>query len=153
MDIRIEVIPNYCIAYVRQVGPYGPANALAMERLKSWALDNELLTDTAILFGIPQDDPRTTPPEMCRYDACIVLPEETQLDVHDVREGELSGGAYAVFRIKHTAEDIERAWAEIIPQLYRLGYQIEHKPIVERYTGELLREDYCELCVPVYSAL
>lgn len=148
MDITLETLPKFRIAYVRQVGPYGPGNIQAMEALKKWAGERQLLNKAATLFGIAQDHPRITPPEDCRYDACIVISSDYRLD-ESVSEGELSGGTYAVFKIKHTAEDIQKAWSLIFPALHNAGYQMADKPILERYTGELLSEDYCEICVPI----
>lgn len=75
MNIQLESIPATRIAYVRQTGPYGPGNAQAMEQLKGWAREQGLLQGSAVLFGIPQDNPATTRPELCRYDACISLTE------------------------------------------------------------------------------
>lgn len=91
MEMVIENLPSYRIAYVRQVGPYGPANAQAMNTLKQWADKNQLLHESATLLGIPQDDPATTPPEKCRYDACIVITESERLEDEFVEIGELSG--------------------------------------------------------------
>lgn len=54
MEMVIENLPSYRIAYVRQVGPYGPANVQAMNTLKQWADKNQLLHESAILFGIPR---------------------------------------------------------------------------------------------------
>lgn len=31
MNLKVEILPKYRIAYVRQVGPYGPGNIQAME--------------------------------------------------------------------------------------------------------------------------
>ena len=50
MNINIENLPKYRIAYVRKVGPYGPDNVKAMEKLKNWTEDNNLLSDTAIIL-------------------------------------------------------------------------------------------------------
>ncbi|GAA0136226.1 GyrI-like domain-containing protein [Paenibacillus sp. YSY-4.3] len=152
MDIRVETLPNYRLAYVRQIGPYGPANVQAMEELKSWAKEKKLLTEPAILFGIPQDNPQITPPEKCRYDACITITEEYQIDDF-VCESKLVGGDYAIFRIKHTAEDIQRAWAEIFPALHSIGLQPDNKPILEKYTGDLVNHHFCEICVPIKKEL
>ncbi|QJD85388.1 AraC family transcriptional regulator [Cohnella herbarum] len=148
MNINIETLPDYRIAYVRQVGPYGLANAQAMEKLKQWAKGKNLLNESAILLGIPQDNPETTLPENCRYDACIVISNEYRLD-DSFRESELAGGKYAVCQIKHTAEDVQKAWNEILPYLQRSGYQMDNKPILERYTGKMISNDLCELCVPI----
>ncbi|MCH1627020.1 AraC family transcriptional regulator [Ferdinandcohnia quinoae] len=147
MNMKVEMIPNYRIAYVRQVGPYGPANVLAMEKVKKWAKEKNL-TKTAIFFGIPQDNPETTLPGNCRYDACIVISNDYHID-DSVSEDELSGGKYVVFKIKHTAEDVQKAWTEIFPAIQNSEYQIDNKPIIERYTGEMINNDYCEICVPV----
>jgi DNA gyrase inhibitor len=152
MIMKIETLPKYRIAYVRQVGPYGPANKQVMEKLKRWAEENQLLTESSIIFGIPQDNPETTPPENCRYDACVVISEDYALD-DSMCEGELSEGSYAVFKIKHTAEDIQKAWAEIIPALQKSGHQMEYRPILERYTVEMINNHFCEICVPIKPIL
>ncbi|WP_019910510.1 AraC family transcriptional regulator [Paenibacillus sp. HW567] len=152
MKMKLEALPNYRIAYVRQVGPYGPANAQAMEQLKKWAKEHNLLTESAILFGIPQDNPATTLPENCRYDVCIVISGDYQVD-DSIDEGEFSGGNYVCFLIKHTAEDIQRAWTEIFPAIQSSGYQMDTgKPIVERYTVQMINNHLCEICVPVIGS-
>ncbi|SFF47404.1 DNA gyrase inhibitor GyrI [Paenibacillus algorifonticola] len=148
MDIKIETLPKYRIAYVRQVGSYGPANSQAMEKLKQWAKRKNLLTESTILLGVPQDNPETTLPENCRYDACIVISKD-YLDDELISESELDGGTYVICTIKHTAEAIQRAWNEIFPYLQKTGYQMDNKPILERYIGEMLNNDFCEICVPI----
>ncbi|NGM85253.1 DNA gyrase inhibitor [Paenibacillus sp. 7124] len=148
MNIKVETLPAYRIAYVRQVGPYGPANIQAMEKLKKWAKEKSLLNESAIILGIPQDNPETTPPEHCRYDACIVISKDVRVD-DSICEGELSEEKYVIFKVKHTAEDIQKAWTEIFPALQHSGYQMDNKPILERYTGDMVNHHYCEICVPV----
>lgn len=150
MNIKVEVIPQYRIAYVRQTGPYGPANHQAMETLKKWAKERNLLTASTILLGIPQDNPATTLPEHCRFDACIVLTEDDPLD-NAICEGILPRGEYMTFKVKHTAEDIEKAWSNLFPALQDSGYQMDQRPIMERYMGDMTRNEYCEICVPVRS--
>ncbi|WP_256760497.1 GyrI-like domain-containing protein [Cohnella sp. WQ 127256] len=148
MDIKVEAIPDYRIAYVRQVGPYGPNNSRAMEMLKKWAAGENLLTESAILLGVPQDNPETTLPENCRYDACIVIPKDYLVN-DSMCQSELLGGLYVVCKIKHTAEEIQKTWSEIFPYLQSSGYQIDRKPILERYIGEMINNDLCEICVPI----
>lgn len=146
--MKIEILPKYRIAYMRQVGPYGPENIQTMEKLKAWAKGKNLFTESAIILGIPQDHPETTLPENCRYDACIVISNDYPLD-DSICEGALSGGKYVICKVKHTAEDIQKAWAEIFPTLQEKGYQIDNKPIFERYTVALIDSHYCEICIPV----
>jgi len=149
MEMVIENLPSCRLAYVRQVGPYGPANAQAMNTLKQWADRNQLLHESATLLGIPQDDPTTTPPEKCRYDACIVITESERLEDDLIEIGELSGGDYLICKVRHTAEDIQQAWRVIIPHLQTSSYQMDSKPVIERYRWELLHQHWCEICVPV----
>lgn len=148
MNFDIETLPSVRIAYVRQVGPYGSDNNQGMQRLKEWAKEENLLTESAVLFGISQDNPETTPPEQCRYDACIVIPQDYQMN-NIISESELASGDYAIFKLKHTAEDIQKAWKQIFPAIRSGGYHMDNKPMIERYKGHMILDDYCEICVPV----
>lgn len=38
----------------------------------------------------------------------------------------------------------------IFPELFKEGHQLdETRPILERYQSRLLKEHYCEICVPI----
>lgn len=151
MTIKFEIMPKTRIAFVRQVGPYGTENIQAMEALKKWAKKNKLLNGSSILLGIAQDNPETTLPENCRYDACIVISDDYHLNKTDnnIFETEFAGGNYVTYEVKHTAEDIQKAWVDIFPELSKSGYQIDNKPIFERYIGDMMYNNYCEICIPV----
>ncbi|ULO07219.1 GyrI-like domain-containing protein [Paenibacillus sp. 19GGS1-52] len=148
MEIKVESLPKYRIAYVRQVGPYGPGNIQAMEKLKKWAEEKNLLDESAIILGISQDNPETTLPKNCRYDACIVISNDYQMD-NSICESQLSAGEYVIYKVKHTAKDIQKAWPEIFSYLQKSRYQIDNKPIFERYTTDMIHNDFCEICVAV----
>ena len=147
MKFKVETFPNYRIAYMRRVGRYGLANIEVMEKLKKWAKEKNLL-ESAILFAIPQDNPETTLPDHCRFDACIVIPNDYQVD-NSVFEGELSGGKYLIYEIKHTADDIQKAYSDIFQSLQKNGYKMENKPIMEKYIGDMISNPNCEICIPV----
>jgi len=151
MDTVIEKIPAYKIAYIRQIGPYGINNVQTMEKLKKWAKSNHLFNDESIIFGIAQDNPETTKPENCRYDTCIVVSNDYSVIDDYVREGDIVGGKYAIFKINHTAEAVQKAWIDIFPELLRQGYQFDEvRPIIERYIVKMVNNHHCEICVPVY---
>ncbi|MBM7585306.1 DNA gyrase inhibitor GyrI [Bacillus pakistanensis] len=119
-----------------------------MEKLKKWAKEKNLLK-SAILFEIPQDNPKTTLSENCRFDdACIVISKDDQLD-DSICESELSGGKHLIYEFKHTTDDIQKAYTDIFSSLQSNGYQIDNKPILERYNGDRINNPYCEICVPV----
>lgn len=147
MEYQIEMIPSYRIAYMRRVGPYGPDNIKVMAKIKQWARERNLL-GSAIFFAIPQDNPQTTLPEHCRFDACIVIPNDYQVD-DSVFEGNLSGGKYLMFEVSHTAEDIQKAYPLVFQSLQSSGYEMDHKPMMEKYIGDLDSTPYCHICVPV----
>ena len=147
---KMEEIPETRIAYIRQVGPYGTNNNGLMEDLKNWAATNNLMHDNAVILGIAQDNPTTTPPENCRYDVCIVVSEDYEIKDTYVNENKLSGGKFAVFTIRHTEIDIQKAWSEIFPELASHGCQIDaSRPILERYIPSMVNSHLCEICVPV----
>lgn len=148
MSIRIENIQSYKIAYMRQVGPYGPNNFITMEKLKKWAKSKNLLNKDAIIFGIAHDNPEITPSQNCRYDACIVISNDYQGD-DSVSVRKLSGGLYATLKVKHTTEDIQKAWDEIFLDIQNNGYKIDNRPMLERYAGDMISNGYCEICVPI----
>ncbi|MCV9885568.1 AraC family transcriptional regulator [Metabacillus halosaccharovorans] len=149
MKCKTETIPNHRVAYVRRVGPYGPENIKVMEKLKRWAGEKDLLK-SAILFGIPQDNPETTQPENCRFDACIVISENYEID-ETISENEISGGKYLVYEVNHTAIAIQKAYENIFLAIQNNEFEIDNKTIMERYTGDINANPYCEICVPVIS--
>jgi DNA gyrase inhibitor GyrI len=144
----IEVIQNCRLAFMRRIGKYGSENKNIMEKLKGWAKSNQLFTRNATIYSIAQDNPETTDPEKCRYDACIIIPQDFTID-DNVEECEFIGGKYAVFKIIHTSEAIQKAYMEIFPNILKKGLKIAGKPIIERYSIGMVENNFCEICVPI----
>ncbi len=148
--MTIENIPPVRIAYLRRTGPYGPGNKSTMEQLKTWAKNERLLNHDSVIFGIAQDNPQTTPPEDCRYDACLAVTDSFCTRDDRISLGQLDGGRYAVFTAAHTAAAIQLAWQSIFPELSRLKLMADAtKPIIERYAVKMLSRHQCEICVPL----
>jgi DNA gyrase inhibitor GyrI len=121
-----------------------------MEQLKHWAKANNLMDSKAVIIGIAHDDPKKTPPENCRYDVCILLDDESFTADSNIQYGEIVGGKYAVFTVKHTADAVEQAWAEIFPAVSERGCILDTtRPILERYAAEKVEQHLCEICVPI----
>jgi DNA gyrase inhibitor GyrI len=133
---------------MRQIGKYGIENKNTMEKLKEWAKANQLLNKNAVIYGIVQDNPEITEPENCRFDACIIIPQNFITD-DKVEECEFFGGKYTVFKIVHTSEEIQKAYMEIFPKILSEGLEIDNKPIIERYSIEMIENHFCEICVPI----
>src|SRR5262245_29288622 len=137
MNVHVEQIPAYRVAYMRHVGPYGPHGIPELwERLNEWMRTRELDRADSIRIGIGHDDPAITEPEKCRYDACVVVPSDFSGDKW-VNVMDLPGGRYAIANFNGTAHDIEGAW----DSLYRSwlpgsGYQPDDRPCLEVYRGD-----------------
>lgn len=152
LKTTVEIIPYCKIAYIRSIGPYGADNVQTMEKLKAWAREKSLLNNDSIILGIARDDPSVTKAEDCRYDSCIVVPDEYQVDEEYVYEGEIVGGKYVSFEIEHTAEAIQKAWADIFLELSKNLYKMDHsRPVIERYAAKMIADHKCEICIPITS--
>jgi len=150
MDINIEMISSYKIAYIRRTGTYGSDNVQIMEQLKSWARENDLLNETSIILGIAQDNPQLIEPKNCRYDTCLVVSDEFKANNKYINFGKTMGGKYCVFKISHTADAMQKAWMKIFSELSKRGYEFDdRRPSLERYKMEMVSEHYCEICVPI----
>jgi DNA gyrase inhibitor GyrI len=148
MDFIIEKLPSQPIVFIRRTGAYGVENNTLMATLKEWADKRGLFVDSTI-YGIAQDNPKTTPPEQCRYDVCLVAGTDRPTD-ETVQLGELPSGRYAVFTIPHTIEAVQEFWSAVFQVLYDSNLQYdETKPILARYKYRLIEDGKCEFCVPI----
>lgn len=165
MEMKIEIIPPYKIAYIQHIGPYGNDNIQTMQKLKTWAKTNGLLHDNSIILGIAHDNPETTKPENCRYDTCLVISDNDCIGNNcayneaagnkvagneNVSVGSIVGGRYSIFKIYHTAEAVQQAWLEVFPELVKQGYTFDDtRTVLERYAVDMVNSHYCEICVPI----
>lgn len=150
MDISIEMIPSYKIAYIRRTGPYGSENVQIMEQLKSWAREKNLFNENSIILGIAQDNPQFTEPKDCRYDTCLVVSDEFKVDDKYINFGKTISGKYCVFKISHTVDAMQKAWMKIFSELSKRNYEFDdRRPILERYAMHMINKHYCEICVPI----
>jgi len=150
MDINIEMISSYKIAYIRKTGPYGLDNMQIMEQLKSWAREKDLFNESSIILGIAQDNPKFTEPKDCRYDTCLVVSDEFKVDNKYINLGKTIGGKYCIFKINHTVDAVQKAWMEIFSELSKRKYEFDdRRPILERYAMQMINKHYCEICVPI----
>jgi len=139
---------EYRIAYIRQSGSYGQDNVQIMEK---WAMSNGLINEQSIILGIAHDNPKIVEPENCRYDICLVISNDYCISDDYISDGSILGGKYAVFKIRHTAEEVQKAWLAIFPELFKKGHQLdESRPILERYKTEMVKNHFCEICVPIH---
>ena len=150
MKTTVEAMPRYEIAFMRNTGPYEPNNVQTMEKLKAWAKEENMLKHDSIILGIAHDDPSASKAEDCRYDACIVISDEYIIDEEYLHRGEIAGGEYLIFEIEHTADAVQKAWADILNELRESIYSMDYsRPVIERYSGKMIASHKCEICIPI----
>jgi AraC family transcriptional regulator len=151
MEVQVIDLPPAHVAYRRHIGPYGPSVGEFWGRtIMPWLMANGLANATC--YGIGHDDPSVTPPEKCRYDACVEIPAGFdpggQFSVTD-----LPGGRYAVTRYTGAPRDIGPAWNWLMKEwLPSSGLQCDERPCFERYENLATQSDgsfTCEICIPV----
>ena len=153
MEVQILDLPAARVAYQRLIGPYGPAiGTFWRGTVAPWMQSHGL--SAATCYGIGHDDPSITPPDKCRYDACVEVPADFQPGAQaDIMP--LPGGRYAVARFKAPPSQIADAWMWLTREwLPSSGLQCDDRPCFERFdattgmnpaTGEFT----CDICIPV----
>ncbi len=153
MEVRIVDLPEVRVAYQRHIGPYGPAiGTFWREVAAPWMHSNGL--SGQMCYGIGHDAPGITPPDKCRYDACVAVPETFQPS-GQAGIAVLPGGRYAVAQFSGAPARVGAAWMWLTREwLPSSGLQCDGRPCFERFsavsaldqrTGDLT----CELCIPV----
>ena len=95
------------VLFARSRGPYRDSAPKAWRTLEAWLDRHALRPRIRQAFGYFRDDPRTTAPELVRFDACV--PAATAADIElppDIGRQTLPAGAYAVESFRGRYEDI-----------------------------------------------
>lgn len=155
MNVGVKELPDFHVAYMRNIGPYGPTQIPPLwQKLMTWAQARGLATPETLTLGISYDDPEVTPPEKCRYDACIVVPRDFRPEPA-VNVKDIPGGKYAVYEFVGTSAQIMEPWRRIFSEwLPSSGYQPDDRPCYELYRADCYIDKSngvfrCDLCVPV----
>lgn len=153
INAEVREIPEYNVAYVRTIGPYmNETCEPALRMLIQWAGPRNYLGPGKVLT-IYWDNPNVTPPEKCRFDAGIVVPDGA------VPEGQvyiqtMHGGPYAVchFEIK-SPDSIQKAWEDAFTWLYDSGYECRNTQCYERYHNNAAEHPQgkwiLDICIPL----
>jgi AraC family transcriptional regulator len=152
MNAEIKEMPEYTVAYVRKMGPYGKETcSQAFGELAQWAGPRGLLENGQML-GIYWDNPEVTPPEKCRVDACVTVPEGTEVE-GPVSLQSISGGPYAVCHFEIKTDSFQQAWEDAFAWLVGSGHQCADKPCYELYHSDAMSDPegkwVFDICIPV----
>ena len=138
-NVECKQMPAFHVAYIRRIGPYGPEIGAVFERIERWVDSRNLLNEDATILGISWDNPHITPPEKCRYDACVVVPETVKPD-GEVGMQDIPAGRFACYRFTGNAFQEEWDWL-IGTWLPQSGYQPASDLCYELYHKEPQQKD------------
>ena len=118
MDVRIETLPAVEVSTCRRLGTYPESAPKAWQALWTWAKEKNLAGQVKELYGWSRDDPRSTPAERCRYDACMAFEGGAVADADaGIETQSLPGGRYALYRhvgpyakIGEVFRQLDREW-------------------------------------------
>lgn len=150
MQYEIKELPEVRVAYLRYKGPFGPAlGEFWQEVFNKWQQASGLTGK--VTYGVAQDDPASTPPAECRYDACVAIAANDAI-LPPAKEAHLPAGRYAVAPFRGTAADVPKAWAEFFGQLSAEG-KVAEGVCFERYPADYAMDPAtgvfnAELCIP-----
>lgn len=153
MEINIVNLPPARVAYMRHFGAYGPSiGRFWQQTFLPWRAAQGL--EHAACYGIGYDDPDITPAERCRYDACVVVPDDFVAH-NPVSIANLPGGRYAVARFRGDGPAVGVAWRTLLREwLPASGMQPDNRPLFEYYPADAYHDQQagvfeCQLCLPV----
>lgn len=155
MSLEIRHLPRMRLASMRHTGAYAhPGLTELWERFGAWCDTHGLGNPRPKFYGFSHDNPACTPPEQCRYDACVQIGVGLRTGP-DVQVMDYEGGHYACLQFTGTGPEIAQAWARLaesghIPQ----GWEWDPRAALEIYDEDFAVDPAtgrfsCWLCVPV----
>jgi AraC family transcriptional regulator len=135
--VAIETLPARRVAAIRHVGPYMGIGA-AFEKLARWAAPRGLLGPGVLCLGVYHDDPRSTPPDQLRSDACITVEPGVAADAAaGVQILDLAPGRYIVALHKGHYSGLPQSYLHLITQwMPAHGCQPDARPCYELYLND-----------------
>lgn len=153
--VRVEEFPERRVAFIRVQGAYEEDRVLkAFGRMADWARERELFA-TETIFGMSLDDPMVTPRDQYRYEVCLTIPEDFQVEADpEISVMRIRECKYAVTRVSGDLKLVATATSYLFTGwLIDSPYEPEHLHALEIF---LDKENVCnwehfdlELCVPV----
>ncbi|SIN71279.1 AraC family transcriptional regulator [Halodesulfovibrio marinisediminis] len=136
LTVEVRTLPTMHVASVRYTGDYNGCGQ-AHEELCVWADKHNLFNTPSQLLGLCYDDPKATPAEKCRYDACIVIPESLDI-TNGPEKREIAGGRYATIIHKGSYETLYITYAALFGEwLPQSGEELLETPSIQVYLNNI----------------
>ncbi|QSH41304.1 GyrI-like domain-containing protein [Lentisphaerota bacterium ZTH] len=155
MDIPIKKLPDLRVAYVSRFGAYGPEISQSFEKLMIWAKGHIKLDGSHLRMTAYWHDPYSTPPEDCRSDACICIPDNvTPAPDSGIEVQVLPSRMYAMGLFNVFNDNFDPAWDIMFSEwLPTSGCIMDLPPCLEIYYNcaltHPLKKWVVDICIPV----
>lgn len=147
---EVKILNDMHVAYVRRMGRYGKETSReAFSALRKWAQPAGFL-NPGVMLGMCLDNPEITPPEKCRTDACIKVPEGTMPE-GEVELQTIQGGRFLVCHFEIERGMISDAWEDSFVFLVRNDLECDDRPPFEMFSESLSGTANIDLsiCIPL----
>jgi AraC family transcriptional regulator len=154
MNAEVREMPEYNVAYVRKMGPYGKDTCeQAFGELVQWAGPKGYLA-SGVMLAVYWDNPDVTSPEKCRVDACVSVPQGT-VPERQIALQTIKGGSYGVCHFEIQSDSFQQAWDDAFTWLVNSGYECGDKPCYELYHKSAADHPegkwIFDICIPLKS--
>jgi AraC family transcriptional regulator len=134
MQVRIVEFSETRVAALEHRGPPGLVNE-SVRKFIDWRIQSgQSPLSSSRTFGIPHNNPDTTPAEEFRFDICAEIDEPVAQNVYGVREHVIPGGRCAVVRhtgsTDHIGETIYPIYRDWLPAS---GEELRDHPLFFHY--------------------
>jgi len=132
-SVDVRDVSAFRVVYRRHFGSYhNPGLEAAFDDLVRWARPRGLdVVERCI--GIPWDDADVTAEDKCRFDACLIVPDDF-LPERGINWQTIPAGRYAVYTCEVVHHDFDAPWTALMRDwLPHSGYQPADGPRFERY--------------------
>ena len=155
--VKVTHMDPFNVVYLRHFGSYNDkAIEIAYRRLERFA-EPQGLNQPDRYVGIPWDDPYVTPDDKCRFDACLIVDDSTQVEP-DMSRLEVPAARYAVYQCQVENNDFDQPWNELLRDwLPQSGFQPDDGYRFEWYLSNGMDHPHphpngnweLKLCLPV----
>lgn len=152
LTVEIKTLPEMHVASIRHTGDYSRCGE-AYEKLCQWAEAQKILNNTSQFLGLCYDDPKITPKEKCRYDACVIIDNAVRTSGETIRQT-IPEGRYATVIHKGSYETLHITYAALFGEWLPVsGEQVKESPSIQFYLNTMENTPPEELLTELRIAL
>ncbi len=153
-NVEVKPFDTRRIAYIMVENSFREGVVLkAYKIMINWAKENRIY-EKATLFGMSLDDVMITPKEKYRYQVCMTIPEELEVEHSLMNVKIIPQGQYACTKVSGDINEVTEAYSYLFNHwLINSNYAPEHQHTLEVFLEKEDALDWSyfelELCLPV----